>query len=156
MHRVYVALGSNVGHRETYLRAAIDQLNQHASVWVLRESAFVNTTAVSVERQADYLNAVIELDTQLDVFDFFALTQSVERSLGRERKGDKAPRTIDLDVLFYDDRVLTGTHLQVPHVSLHERLFVLEPLKELVPDFVHPVLKQSVRALYDQAYEMDL
>ena len=154
MHRVYVALGSNVGDRESYLRAAIDRLNAHAYVWVLRESSFVNTEAVSEEPQADYLNAVIEVDTQLDVFEFFALTQLIEQKLGRERKGEKAPRTLDLDLLFFDDVILANPALALPHPALHERLFVLEPLFELIPDFVHPQLQRSVRSLYHQLHEM--
>ena len=118
MHRVYVALGSNVGDREAYL------------------------------------NAVIEVDTQLDVFEFFALTQLIEQELGRERKGEKAPRTLDLDLLFFDDVILAESALVLPHPALHERLFVLEPLFELVPDFVHPQLQRSVRSLYHQLHEM--
>ena len=154
MSKVYVALGSNIGDREQYLRAAVARLDQEDGVNVLRLSSFINTKAVTSEPQDDYLNAVVELETSLTLRDFFQLTQGIESVLGRQDKGNQAPRTLDLDILFFDDTCVSDTDLVVPHAGIQNRLFVLEPLRELVPDFVHPVLKQTVQTLYDQCHEM--
>ena len=129
----YVGLGSNLGDRETTIRTAAGLIGAR------RLSQIVETEPWGNEEQPKFLNAVAELETELEPRALLDLLLAVESRLGRERDGTHwGPRTIDLDLLLYGDSVLDETGLAVPHPFLHERLFVLEPLAELAPDAVIP------------------
>ena len=145
MPRVYIAIGSNVGDR----RAAIEHARLGlAALGPVRLSRVHETAPVGGPAgQGAFLNAVAELDTSLQPRDLLARSQAIERAIGREPVGRRqrwGPRVLDLDVLFYDDRVIDEPGLRVPHPRLHERAFVLVPLAELAPELVHPVRGQTV------------
>jgi 2-amino-4-hydroxy-6-hydroxymethyldihydropteridine diphosphokinase len=133
MTLAYVGLGSNVGDREALIRRAAEHLG------ALRLSTIVETEPWGYEDQPRFLNAVAEVETPLGARAFLDLLLDVERRLGRERIGPRwGPRTIDLDLLLYGDAELDEPGLVVPHPHLTERLFVLEPLAELVPTLKIP------------------
>lgn len=153
LNRVYIALGSNIGDRTGYLNQGLKRLGEVDDVEVVQVSSFLNTKAVAIVSQPDYLNAVAEIRTLLGVDAFFKLTQDVEKDFGRKSKGSGDPRTLDIDVLFFNNDIVSSDELTIPHPLLHERGFVLGPLCEIVPDFVHPILNLTVKQLYDQVHE---
>lgn len=145
MPRVFIALGSNVGDRLGNLRAAFDLLSVHLSD--LQASPVYETEPVGYAEQESFLNAVVTGKTDLSPHALLSQTQAIEERLGRERLFPNAPRTIDLDILFYDDLILEYTDLVIPHPRLHERFFVLVPLADVAPDLVHPKLGETVETL---------
>jgi 2-amino-4-hydroxy-6-hydroxymethyldihydropteridine diphosphokinase len=123
-------------------------LGETAGVQVERVSRFIETAPVGgPARQEDYLNGVARLRTSLDAHELLDVLQAIERRFGRERAERWGPRTLDLDVLLYDDAVIETERLIVPHARMHERRFVLEPLCEIAPEVVHPVLGLMMREL---------
>lgn len=148
MPRVFLALGSNLGDRASLLRGAITQLRAAPSFHLQAFSSFYETAPVDCPADAGaYLNAVVGGETTLSPEALLALLLDVERRFGRVRSIQNASRTLDLDVLLYDDRVHTSPDLIIPHPRMHERRFVLEPLAEIAPNVVHPVLQRTVREL---------
>jgi 2-amino-4-hydroxy-6-hydroxymethyldihydropteridine diphosphokinase len=141
---VFLALGSNLGDREATLAAAVAALR---GVRAVRASSLYETEPVGGPPQDDYLNQVVAGETALDPGELLSACQAVEARFGRERRSRNAPRTLDIDILFYGDVVSESRQLTLPHPRLHERRFVLVPLAEIAPDFVHPRLRRSVREL---------
>ncbi|MHC4592597.1 MAG: 2-amino-4-hydroxy-6-hydroxymethyldihydropteridine diphosphokinase [Planctomycetota bacterium] len=146
-HTVYIGLGSNLGAREETLRGALEMLDSRDDVSVTQVSSFIETEPVGGPPQGRFLNAAAELHCDLEPCQLLDALQDVERVLGRERGIRWGPRTLDLDVLLYDDRVVSKPGLEIPHPLMHKRRFVLEPLCEIAPDVVHPALCRSIHAL---------
>lgn len=146
MTRVAIALGSNLGDREGYLRSAISSLQP--SVGSLRVSTFHDTAPVGVGPQPTFLNAIAVGETSLGPRALLETLLAVERDLGRERPFPGAPRTVDLDLILYGDAIIDeAPSLVVPHPRFRERRFVLEPLAELAPDWRDPVTGRTVDEL---------
>jgi 2-amino-4-hydroxy-6-hydroxymethyldihydropteridine diphosphokinase len=143
--RVAVALGSNLGDREGYLRAAIAAL--HPSIHNIRVSSFHETAPVGVGPQPAFLNGAAVGDTSLSARALLDTLLGIEGQLGRERPFPGAPRTLDLDLILYDEAVLDSPELTVPHPRFRKRRFVLEPLAELAPDWRDPVTGRTVEEL---------
>jgi 2-amino-4-hydroxy-6-hydroxymethyldihydropteridine diphosphokinase len=147
----YVALGANLGDRAGNIRSAIDAIDAIPGVRVTRVSTLIENPAVGgPENSPSFLNGVAEVEATLAPEVLLDRLLEIERSLGRERRARWAPRSIDLDVILYGDRVIDAPNLKVPHPLMHERRFVLEPLAEIAPDVMHPVLDQSMRSLLDR------
>jgi 2-amino-4-hydroxy-6-hydroxymethyldihydropteridine diphosphokinase len=139
MATVYIGLGSNLGDRAEALRAAVERLARLHRTRVLAVSSFRETEPVGYLDQPRFVNAVAAVETELDPWTLLEELLALERALGRTREGPRfGPRTIDLDLLLYDELVLERPGLQIPHPRLHERAFVLEPLLELAPGLVVP------------------
>ncbi len=139
MASAYIGLGSNLGDREGYLRSALAGLAAEPGIEVGAVSAISETDPVGFLDQPPFLNAVARLQTELSPRDLLERLLAVEQSLGRIRGGERyGPRTIDLDLLLYEGRMVDEPGLQVPHPRLQERRFVLEPLLELEPDLEVP------------------
>ena len=148
MHKiVYLSLGSNLGDREANIRAAIEKLGEFGNVVAV--SSFYETEPVEVTAQPWFLNCAIKFDTEKMPRQLISAILALEQSMGRQRKQQKGPRTIDIDILFFGSSVIEIPSLTVPHPHLHERRFVLEPLAEIAPDVRHPIFKRSVRELRD-------
>jgi 2-amino-4-hydroxy-6-hydroxymethyldihydropteridine diphosphokinase len=147
MTPVAVALGSNLGDRERNLRDAAARLA--ASIQNLRMSSFHETAPVGVGLQPMFLNAAAVGDTGLSAEALLAELIAIERGLGRERPHWGAPRTIDLDLILYNEAVIDLPSLTVPHPRFRERRFVLAPLAEIAPDWVDPVSRLTVQALLE-------
>ncbi len=150
MANALVALGSNLGDRKAYLTWALEQLGTLADTKVARVSRFHETAPVGGPPQGMYLNAVAELHTQLEPQALLRHLQTIETSLGRPEDHVRwGPRVIDLDLLAYDALVLETPDLILPHPRMHERQFVLTPLAEVAPHWVHPKLGKSAASLLE-------
>src|SRR5579862_794370 len=140
----YLSLGSNLGSREAQLRTAIKHLKSLGLVVV---SSFYETEPVEVTDQPWFLNCAIALQTTKGPSELMSELLNLERTMGRLRTHPKGPRTIDIDLLLFDDLIIDTPELTVPHPAMQERRFVLEPLAEIAPDARHPMLKKTVREL---------
>jgi len=139
MARAFVGLGSNLGDREENLRRAIDALGSLPGTAVVRKSHLRETEPVGFQDQPRFLNGAVELETSLEAFELLGAMLDIERRLGRRRAGVRGgPRTIDLDLLVYDDLQIAEPGLELPHPRLAERRFVLEPLADLDPALAVP------------------
>jgi 2-amino-4-hydroxy-6-hydroxymethyldihydropteridine diphosphokinase len=144
----YIGLGSNLGDRRQHLQSAVAALEQTAGLEVLRLSPVYETAPVgSPPGQGPYLNAVLEVESSLGPQELLKVLLELEQKQGRVRREHHGPRTLDLDLLLYGDVVQQAPELALPHPRLHERAFVLEPLAQLVPGLIHPVLRQTVAQL---------
>lgn len=141
----YLSLGSNVGDRAANLRAAIDGLSASAELKAI--SGFYETEPVDFRDQPWFLNCVIALQTDESPRELLANALAIERAMGRQRTVGKGPRIVDIDILLAGNQVISEPGLKIPHPAMHERRFVLEPLAEIAPDAVHPILKKTAREL---------
>jgi 2-amino-4-hydroxy-6-hydroxymethyldihydropteridine diphosphokinase len=151
MIRVFIGIGSNEGDRLECISRAVRSLAGMPGVRVAQMATIQETEPVGGPPQGPYLNSVVELETDLPPRALLAALQAIERSLGRRPSARRwGPRPIDLDILLYGDRAIEEPGLTIPHPRLAQRRFVLEPLSQLAPDLIHPVLRQSVAALLAQ------
>jgi len=155
MVKVYIGLGSNLNDPESQLKKAIISLEMVPSTTVVRTSSFYKSKPVGPQDQPDYINAVVELDTELSAQVLMDYLQGIENEQGRVREQKWGPRTLDLDILLYGDEIIQGDHLEIPHVEMHKRGFVLVPLDEISPDCVIPGVG-SVQTLLQQVNTDDL
>lgn len=146
-NRVYLSLGSNMGDREAHLRDAIARLQGESRVVSI--SSFYETEPVEFTDQAWFLNCAVALETTETPEQLMAAILNIEREMGRQRIQRKGPRVIDIDILLFSDRIIDTKELAVPHPAMHQRRFVLQPLVEIGPEVLHPVLKRTVRQLLD-------
>lgn len=149
-HRAYIALGSNLGDKKAYLDQAIKALKQHKECRVQRVSSYLVTEPYGGVEQDDFLNACLSLDTLLSPEELLDLLHEIEQAAHRERLIHWGPRTLDLDILLYDNEVLETEDLIIPHVEMHKRDFVLKPLAEIAPNKRHPILGKTIGELAAQ------
>jgi 2-amino-4-hydroxy-6-hydroxymethyldihydropteridine diphosphokinase len=142
---VYLSLGSNLGDRQANLRNAIGRLLELGDV--AEVSSLYETEPVEVIDQPWFLNCAVAVRTDLTPREFLAGILVMEKSMGRVRTQPKGPRVIDIDILLFGAQTINTPQLTVPHPAIAERRFVLEPLAEIAPDMVHPVLKKTVGEL---------
>ena len=146
-HTAYVGLGSNLGDRSANLQRALREFESCEAVEVVRASSFWETDPVGGPPQGRYMNAAVQIRTPLAPRELMEMLLDIEKLCGRQRRVRWGPRTLDLDLLLYENRTIEDETLTVPHPEMHNRRFVLGPLCEIAPDAVHPVLKKTVREL---------
>lgn len=146
-HRVYLSIGSNMGDKKANLEFGIAQLESTENIKEIKVSSYIETEPYGVLLQDTFLNAAVEMQTLCSPEELLQLLHKIEADAGRERLIHWGPRTLDLDILFYDDLVMDSADLIIPHVDMANRSFVLEPLAELCPGKIHPVLRLSVQQL---------
>jgi 2-amino-4-hydroxy-6-hydroxymethyldihydropteridine diphosphokinase len=146
MNNVYLLLGSNEGDRLNWMQQAIEQLALKSGN-ILRKSAVYQTAAWGISEQPDFLNMVVLLETNLPPLPLLSNIHEIEQMSGRQREIKWGQRTLDIDILLYNDQVINLPELTVPHGYMQERRFTLVPLAELAPDFIHPVFKKSIITL---------
>jgi len=150
---IYLSLGSNLGDRNQNIDSALKALDNVINTKVIASSSKHETKAIDLpEKTPDFLNAVVEIESSLSPVDLLEETKAIEIKLGRTQKNLQTPRTIDIDILFYNDKIILEDNLTIPHPLLHERYFVLAPLNEIAPDFMHPILEQPVSDLLNDLW----
>lgn len=146
-HLAYLSIGGNMGDRLAYLQAALEALDRHSDCRLGSVSHIYETPAWGKTDQADFLNLACQVETDLSAQEFLTFCQEIEQDLDRVRIEKWGQRTIDLDIIFWDDQVIREENLQVPHPYAHERAFVLLPLTDIAADYYHPVLQKTVAEL---------
>lgn len=154
-HRAYLSVGSNMGDREGYLKGAVQALKEHPLIRVVKESELIATEPYGGVEQEEFLNGALEIETLLGPEELLEAIHAVENSFGRKRTIRWGPRTLDIDIVFYDKLVYESDTLVIPHRDMERRDFVLRPLNMIAPDYRHPVLKQSVSRLLEKLQEED-
>ncbi|MBQ8327686.1 MAG: 2-amino-4-hydroxy-6-hydroxymethyldihydropteridine diphosphokinase [Lachnospiraceae bacterium] len=146
-HTAYIAYGSNMGDKEKYIDEALVKLSNHDEIKEIKDSKRYVTKPYGGVVQDDFLNGMVRIKTLLTPQELLELLHELEKEANRERTIHWGPRTLDLDIIFYDDLVLETDELTIPHVDMHNRDFVLKPLNDLTHFYVHPVLKRSAMEL---------
>ena len=149
-HTVYIGIGSNLGDKEKNLINAIDKLKLDEQCRVTKVSPFIATVPVGGVDQDDFLNGALELKTLMTPEELLELIGYIEMELKRVRTIHWGPRTIDLDILYYDNQVINTESLTIPHQEIQNREFVLEPMCEIAPNLVHPIYGKTVKQLYQE------
>ena len=143
-HTAYLSLGSNLGNKEDYLNQAIKELGDSNECIITQVSEFLTTKPYGMTEQDDFLNGCLELRTLLTPEELLTKLHSIEQNANRERLVHWGPRTLDLDIIFYDNLVYDSKDLTIPHVDMQNREFVLEPLSQIAGHIRHPLLRTTV------------
>ncbi|WP_226038337.1 2-amino-4-hydroxy-6-hydroxymethyldihydropteridine diphosphokinase [Aquibacillus saliphilus] len=151
MITAYIALGSNIQPRHSFLLNAISQIDNHDEIKVTSKSQIYETEPVGLKEQENFLNMVVEVSTSLKPLQLLGYCQGIEKELGRKREIRWGPRTIDLDILLYNQENIKTEQLIVPHPRMHERAFVLIPLKDIDPMIIIPTVNKNVSVILDEA-----
>lgn len=149
MHTAYVAFGSNIGEKENYIKRALEKIEER-KIKIIKVSPIYETEPYGVLDQDSFLNGVVKIETNLTPENLIKELLLIEKQLDRVRERRWGPRTIDLDIIFYDDLIINKNNLIIPHKDMENREFVLKPLCDIDENFIHPVLKKSVKQLYDE------
>jgi len=145
---IIILLGSNLGDRLANLQQAITSIASFSTI--LQQSNIYQTAAWGNTDQADFLNQAIEIQTQQTAENLMHALLAIESQMGRVRLQKWEPRIIDLDIIFYESEIHTTDFIQIPHPEMQNRAFVLKPLLDLIPNFEHPILKQSISQLWEK------
>lgn len=146
-HRCFVALGSNLGDKQAYLDGAVEALRMDPCIRLTQVSSYLVTVPYGGVEQDDFLNGAVELETLYDPQELLDRLHEIEQNANRKRLVHWGPRTLDLDILFYDDLVQDDPSLTLPHPDMQNRDFVLRPMAELAPNFLHPVFQKTIGQL---------
>lgn len=146
-HKVYLSLGSNMGDKRENLLEAIKRVGELENTEVVKSSTILETEPFGYIEQDNFLNACLEVKTLLTPQEFLSSILKIELNMGRVREIKWGPRVIDIDILFYDDEIIQEDNLAVPHPWICEREFVLEPLSEIAPNYVHPLERKTIMML---------
>ena len=147
MHHIFLALGSNIGNRKQYIEEAVRLLREQLHDIII--APLYETKPRYFEDQQNFLNTVLSSFTDLEPQELLQFTQTVQEKVGRVERFRNGPREIDIDILFYDKEMYKDEVLEIPHPRIQERDFVLQPFSDIDPDFPHPVLNKTIRALLD-------
>ncbi len=152
-HTVYIGLGSNMGDKKKYIESAVKKIKKHPYIKDVRVSELIETKPYGGVEQDDFLNGAAVFETLLSPMELLEFLQKLEQQAKRKREVHWGPRTLDLDILFYDDLVVSEQRLCIPHPDLENRRFVLEPLAQLSPRFRHPISQKTMLQLLNEVPE---
>lgn len=150
---VYLSLGSNLGDRVGYIQQAVSLLGANPNINIVATSSFYETEPWQMHSENWFVNAVIQISTPLQPEELLKECKNIETMLGRKREEGSntySDRTIDIDIIFYDNLILNTPNLTIPHRFFHRRVFMLVPMLEIAQDFVHPLFNKTVEKLYDE------
>lgn len=148
-HLVYVAFGSNLGERKENILSAIDFMEKKHMEF-LRISSMYETEPYGVKEQPKFINCAALIKTTYAPMELMDMLLDIEKALGRVRTAKWGPRVIDIDIIFYDNKIINFVDLIIPHPDMQNREFVLKPLAEIAPDYIHPKFKKSVAGLLSE------
>ncbi len=154
-HQVFLSIGSNMGDREGYLDFAVDQLNALRDTRVIAVSDYIETEPYGPVEQDMFLNGALEIETLMTPHELLETAMQIEKEAHRERLVHWGPRTLDIDILFYDDLVMAEKKLTIPHPEIQKREFVLKPLASIAPYYIHPVYQRTVAGLLEKLQERE-
>ena len=149
-NRAYLSIGSNIGDKEVYLNQAIDELYNDDNCRVTAVSNFIETEPYGPVEQDNFLNGCVEIETLYSPQELLKKVNEIEAEAGRVREVHWGPRTLDIDIIFYNDEIIGEPDLMIPHIEMHKRLFVLEPLKQIAPYAIHPIYKKTVSQMLEE------
>lgn len=152
-HEVYIGFGSNVGDRKEHIRKGLETLEHEKDIFVQRTSTVIETEPYGGVKMDPVLNGVVKIKTLLTPCELLSVCHRIEREAKRDRAVHWGPRTLDLDILFYDRCVLDDEYLTIPHIDMKNRDFVLEPMAEIAPGFVHPVYGKTMTDMLKELKE---
>jgi 2-amino-4-hydroxy-6-hydroxymethyldihydropteridine diphosphokinase len=152
---IYILLGSNLGDREQHLSKAREKI-QKAGCTITLTSSIYQTSPWGKTNQPDFLNQVICITTKFNALELLGILLQIETALGRIRSEKWGERTIDLDILFYDNQVIAREDLTIPHPGISSRRFTLVPLCEISAEFIHPVLQENLKTLLEKCPDLSL
>ncbi|MFA5878749.1 MAG: 2-amino-4-hydroxy-6-hydroxymethyldihydropteridine diphosphokinase [Candidatus Margulisiibacteriota bacterium] len=150
MENVLLGLGSNLGNRAENITKALKLLKANELITIKKISSFIETKAISEIKQPNFINAAVLIETILSPDELLDFTEEIEKIMGRKHKNNYLPRIIDIDILLYGQDIICFKNLTIPHPLMHERAFVLTPLKEISPNFIHPILQEPITSLYNR------
>ncbi|RLD17278.1 MAG: 2-amino-4-hydroxy-6-hydroxymethyldihydropteridine diphosphokinase [Caldiserica bacterium] len=146
MVKVILSLGSNIGDREKFLKSAVEKISKFSKV--VRESSIYETEPMYYKDQNTFLNKVIEIETDISPDELLSKIKKIEIEIGRKKRERYGPREIDIDIIYYGDKIVKEENLEIPHPKLYERKFVLLPLLEIEPEFEDPVTGLKVKEIF--------
>ena len=149
MQTVYLGLGSNKGERISYIEKAIEEISGLPETKMFVRSGIYETEPWGNIEQEDYLNSVIGIQTELNAEDLLKELKSIEKFIGRKENKKWSEREIDIDLLFYGNEIIDKDHMKVPHGQIENRRFVLVPMNEIAPGFMHPVFKKNISQMLE-------
>jgi len=149
---VFLSIGSNIGDRLANLQHMSGCLSLNDNIEIVQASSFYETEPWGEKNQPWFLNAVLQIKTSLPAKELLYVCQDIESKLGRNREDENrwGERCADIDILFYDNEIIISDNLKIPHQYIHERAFILVPMLEIAPKFVHPVFGKTIEQLYDE------
>lgn len=153
-HTVYLSIGSNVGDKNHFLDFALEELDKDEKINVTKVSDYIVTEPYGYTNQDKFLNAAVEIKTIYSPDELLRKIHKIEQEAGRVREIHWGPRTLDIDIILYDELVMNTPELTIPHIEAAKRLFVLEPLNQIAPYVYHPIKKKYIFELYDQISNM--
>lgn len=155
-HTAYVSMGSNIGDKHHYLNGAIKDIASNPLCRVVAISDFIDTKPVGNVPQDNFLNGCICVETLYSPHEFLELLHNIENKAGRKRTIKWGPRTLDLDIVLFDDITLSDGLLTIPHIEMHKRFFVLKPISQIAPYLIHPIYKCTILELLDRVKGDDI
>ena len=155
MNHVYLMIGGNIGNRLSNLENARYSIEQKCGP-IQKQSSIYETEAWGFKEQPAFYNQALCIETALSPHDLMTTLLTIEQAMGRERLMPLGPRTIDLDIIYYNQTIIEGPELTIPHPRIASRNFVLAPLMEIAPDFIHPLLKKTNLALYNASTDVSV
>ncbi len=155
-HRAYVALGSNMGDKNGYIEDALQSLKEKSDIRVKKVSSLITTQPYGGVKQDVFLNGMVEIETLLLPHELLDYLHEIENMAGRERKIHWGPRTLDLDIVFYDKLIMEDETLIIPHIDMQNRDFVLKPMAEINPNFRHPIMQKTIQQLLNELAAKEL
>ena len=151
MHTAIISIGSNIGDKQDNCQKGIDRLMASGKATLVKASRFYRTSPVDYLEQDWFVNAAVKLETFLDPLELLEVLKAVQQQCGRTKSGIRfGPRVLDLDIIFYDRLVMNTPTLEIPHPRMHKRRFVLQPICDIDPNIVHPLLNISLKSLLNQ------
>ncbi len=151
MSRVFIGIGSNKGQRQRNIERALTHLRNDEDIEIKKVSSIIETEPEGGPLEQKFLNLAIEIETYINPYNLFKRLKNIERMLGRNLDDERwQPREIDLDILLFDDLVIKGKNLKIPHPLMHKRFFVLRPLSQIAPDIRHPIYNKTILELLNE------